>query len=90
MDKIAEQTNEARMTTTQMQLAANLGVSLVKFTATEWIGRNGEGSHRNVNRYYWADSQMYFHSGPFTNESQAFQFIEVGYAPIAQPERTLA
>lgn len=86
MPPITERSNEQTLTTIQMQLAVNLGVSLVKFTATEWIGRNGQGVHRNVNRYYWADSQMYFHSGPFVNESQAFQFIEVGYATVTQTE----
>lgn len=86
MPPITEQSTNGDMTKMQLQLAANLGVSLVKFTATEWIGRNGQGVHRNVNRYYWADSQMSFHSGPFTSESQAFQFIEVGYATVAQPE----
>ena len=70
------QSNEDEMTPYRM--AVSLGLDLIQFWATEWVGLNGEGKWVEMEKFYWVRQQL-FHSGPFVSSEQAFAFIRHYY-----------
>lgn len=63
---------------TAYQMAITLGLDLIQFRAVEWIGRNGDGTWVEMEKFYWTRHQL-FHSGPFVSSEQAFAFIRNYY-----------
>lgn len=63
---------------TPYQMAVSLGLDLIQFWATEWVGMNGQGSWVEMVKFYWTKHQ-FFHSGPFISSKQAFDFIHSYY-----------
>lgn len=63
---------------TAHQMAIDLGLDLIQFRAIEWIGRNGDGTWVEMEKFYWTRCQM-FHSGPFVSREQALAFIRNYY-----------
>lgn len=59
---------------TPYQMAVEMGLDLIQFRATEWVGLNGEGAWVETTKLYWVRRQL-FHSGPFVSSEQAFEFI---------------
>ncbi len=63
---------------TPYQMAVSLGLDLIQFWATEWVGLNGEGKWVEMAKFYWTRRSL-FHSGPFVSSEQAFEFIRNYY-----------